>query len=312
MPAKKYLIVIGGPTASGKTKAAIKVANHFGVEIISADSRQFYREMEIGTAKPNKEELAQAPHHFINNLSIHDEYTAGDFEREVIPFLDKLYESYDVAILAGGSGFFIQAVTEGLDYFPEVPKEVRAKIEKDFEEKGLAYLQKQVKAVEPEYFEIMDNKNPHRLIRALSVYKASGKPFSSFLYQDPKIRNFEPIFICLEMQRPFLYNRINKRVDKMMNKGLLKEAMSLYPHKDLTPLQTVGYSELFDYFDGKTSLPAAVELIKRNSRRYAKRQMTWFRKKTYWNRFYAKDPAAIIKFVTLRIQADLEQAEREY
>ncbi len=312
MPAKKYLIVIGGPTASGKTKAAIKVANHFGVEIISADSRQFYREMEIGTAKPDAEELAQAPHHFVNNLSIHDEYTAGDFEREVIPFLDKLYESYDVAILAGGSGFFIQAVIEGLDDFPEVPKEIRAQIEKDFEEKGLAYLQKQVKAVEPEYFEIMDNKNPHRLIRALSVYKASGKPFSSFLYQDPKIRNFEPIFICLEMQRPFLYNRINKRVDKMMNNGLLKEAMSLYPFKHLTPLQTVGYSELFDYFDGKTSLPAAVELIKRNSRRYAKRQMTWFRKKTYWNRFYAKDPDAIIKFVTLRIQADLEKAEREY
>lgn len=307
MPAKKYLIVIGGPTASGKTKASIKVANHFGVEIISADSRQFYREMEIGTAKPTAAELAQAPHHFVNNLSIHDEYTAGDYEREVIPFLDKLYESYDVAILSGGSGFFIQAITEGLDYFPEVPKEVRAKIEQDFAEKGLEYLQKQVRAVEPEYYRIMDNKNPHRLIRALSVYVASGQPFSSFLYQDPKIRTFEPIFICLEMQRPFLYNRINKRVDKMMNKGLLKEAEALYPFRNLTPLQTVGYSELFDYFDGKHSLPAAIELIKRNSRRYAKRQMTWFRKKTYWNRFYAKDPMAIIKFVTLRIQADLEQ-----
>ena len=307
MPAKKYLIVIGGPTASGKTKAAIKVANHFGIEIISADSRQFYREMEIGTAKPSKQELAQAPHHFINNLSIHDEYSAGDYEREVIPFLNKLYEGYDAAILTGGSGFFIQAITEGLDEFPDVPKEIRASIEKDFETKGLEYLRKQVKAVEPKYFEIMDNLNPHRLIRALSVYKASGQPFSNFLYQEPKIRQFEPIFICLEMQRPFLYNRINKRVDKMMNMGLLKEASDLYPFKHLTPLQTVGYSELFHYFEGKCSLESAVELIKRNSRRYAKRQMTWFRRKTYWNRFYAKDPDAIIKFVSLKMMADLER-----
>jgi len=306
MPAKKYLIVIGGPTASGKTKAAIKVANHFGIEIVSADSRQFYKEMTIGTAKPSPQELAQAPHHFVNNLSIHQEYSAGDYEREVVPFLNKLYEGYDAAILTGGSGFFIQAVIEGLDEFPEVPKEIRASIEKDFKEKGLEYLRTQVKAVEPEYFEIMDNLNPHRLIRALSVYKASGQPFSSFLYQEPKIRNFEPIFICLEMQRPFLYNRINKRVDKMMNIGLLKEAHDLYPFRHLTPLQTVGYSELFKHFDGQCSLESAVALIKRNSRRYAKRQMTWFRKKTYWNRFYAKDPDAIIKFVTLRMMADLE------
>ncbi len=307
MPAKKYLIVIGGPTASGKTKASIKVANHFGIEIISADSRQFYKEMNIGTAKPSAAELAQAPHHFVNNLSIHDDYSAGDFEREVLPFLDKLYEGYDAAILTGGSGFFIQAVIEGLDEFPDVPKEIRASIEKDFKEKGLEYLRTQVKAVEPAYFELMDNLNPHRLIRALSVYKASGQPFSSFLYQEPKIRNFEPIFICLEMQRPFLYNRINKRVDKMMNIGLLKEAQNLYPFKHLPPLQTVGYSELFNFFDGQGTLEEAIELIKRNSRRYAKRQMTWFRKKTYWNRFYAKDPDAIIKFVTLRMMADLER-----
>ena len=307
MPAKKYLIVIGGPTASGKTTAAIRVANHFGVEIISADSRQFYREMEIGTAKPSKEELAQAPHHFVNNLSIHDEYSAGDYEREVIPFLNKLYESYDVAILAGGSGFFIQAIIEGLDKFPEVPKAIRTSIEKDFKTKGLEYLRQQVKAVEPEYFELMDNLNPHRLIRALSVYKASGQTFSSFLYQAPKVRPFEPIFVCLEMQRPFLYNRINKRVDKMMNSGLLKEANDLYPFRHLSPLKTVGYNELFRYFDGAYSLEDAIALIKQNSRRYAKRQMTWFRKKTYWNRFYAKDPDAIIKFVTLRMMADLER-----
>lgn len=310
MPSKKYLIVIGGPTASGKTKAAIKVANHFGVEIISADSRQFYREMTIGTAKPTKEELSRAPHHFVNNLSIKDTYTAGDYEREVIPFLDKLYESYDVAILAGGSGFFIQAVVEGLDDFPEVPKEIRDKNQKDFEEKGLKYLQKQVKNIEPEYYEIMENKNPHRLIRALSVYQASGKQFSSFLYQEPKIRNFEPIFICLEIERPVLYTRINERVDKMINKGLLMEAKELHEYRHLTPLQTVGYTELFDFFEGKHSLKKAKELIKRNSRRYAKRQMTWFRKKTYWNRFYAKDPDAIIKFVNIKLNADLERENK--
>lgn len=306
MPAKKYLIVIGGPTASGKTKAAIKVANHFGIEIISADSRQFYREMNIGTAKPSYQELAQAPHHFINNLSIHEDYTAGDFEREVIPFLDKLFERNDAAIIVGGSGFFLQAVCEGLDEFPEVPKEVRNKVIAEFEEKGLEHLQKRMRKVDSKYYSLMDNKNPHRLIRALSVYDASGKPFSDFLYQAPKIRNFEPIYICLEMPRDYLYKRINKRVDKMLNKGLLAEAKTLYPSKHLSPLQTVGYSEFFDFFDGKTTLEEAVELVKRNSRRYAKRQTTWFRKKEYWNRFISDDPDSVITFVQKKMMSDLE------
>lgn len=306
MPAKKYLIVIGGPTACGKTKAAIKVANHFGIEIISADSRQFYREMNIGTAKPSYQELAQAPHHFINNLSIHEDYTAGDFEREVIPFLDKLYERNDAAIIVGGSGFFLQAVCEGLDEFPVVPKEIRNKVIAEFEEKGLEHLQKRMRKVDSKYYSLMDNKNPHRLIRALSVYDASGKPFSDFLYQPPKIRNFEPIYICLEMPREFLYKRINKRVDKMMNKGLLAEAKTLYPFKHISALQTVGYSEFFDFFDGKTTLEEAVELVKRNSRRYAKRQTTWFRKKEYWNRFLSDDPDSIIKFVQKKMMSDLE------
>ena len=304
MPAKKYLVVIGGPTASGKTKAAIKIANYFGIEIISADSRQFYREMNIGTAKPDQAELKAAPHHFINNLSIHDTYTAGDYEREVISFLDQLYESYDMAILVGGSGFFIQAVIEGLDDFPPVPKEIRAKIEKEFKEQGLEVIREKVKAIEPEYFDIMDNKNPHRLIRALSVYEASGQPFSSFLHQQPKIRNFEPIFIYLDTQRSFLYDRINKRVDNMMEKGLLNEVEALYPYRHLSTLQTVGYNELFNYLDGNCSLATAVELIKRNSRRYAKRQITWFRKKSYWHPFLAKDTDAMIKFINQKLKAD--------
>lgn len=306
MPSKKYLIVIGGPTASGKTRASIKVANHFGVEIISADSRQFYREMNIGTAKPNKHELAKAPHHFINNLSIHDEYTAGDYEREVIPFLDQLYEGYDMAILVGGSGFFIQAIVEGLDEFPSVPKEIRFQIIKDFEEKGLGYLRSRVRSIDPRYFNLMDNKNPHRLIRALSVFEASGKPFSSFLYQAPKVRNFEPIFICLEMQREHLYHRINRRVDRMMEKGLLEEVKQLYPHQHLSPLQTVGYSELFEHLEGKHTIETAIDLIKRNTRRYAKRQLTWFRKKPYWNRFIAQDPDSIITFVRKQLVKDLD------
>ena len=209
------------------------------------------------------------------------------------------------AILVGGSGFFIQAICEGLDQFPEVPKEIRQKIAKDFEEKGLAQLQEKVKAIEPEYFELMDNKNPHRLIRALSVYEASGQTFSSYLYQSPKQRNFIPIYIYLEMQRTHLYNRINKRVDKMMKKGLLMEAHDLHPHKDLTALKTVGYSELFDFFENKTTLSEAIELIKRNSRRYAKRQMTWFRRKEYWNRFLADDAKSVIKFVSRKLMEGL-------
>lgn len=307
MPAKKYLIVIGGPTACGKTKTAIKVANHFGIEIISADSRQFYREMNIGTAKPSYQELAQAPHHFINNLSIHDEYTAGDYERDVLPFLDKLYERHDAAIIVGGSGFFIQAVCEGLDEFPLVPKKVRNAVVAAFEKHGLAYLQNRMQLVDPAYYAEMDNKNPHRLIRALSVYDASGKPFSSFLNQEKKPRNFEPIYVCLEMPREHLYRRINKRVDKMMNMGLLAEAKTLYPHKDISALQTVGYSEFFDFFDNKTTLEEAIELVKRNSRRYAKRQTTWFKKRKDWNRFLTDDPADIIKFIQLKMMSDLEK-----
>ena len=305
MPAKKHLIVIGGPTAVGKTGLAIRLANYFGVEIISADSRQFYREMNIGTAKPSSTELAQAPHHFINNLSIEETYSVGDYEREVLARLEQLMEAYDVAILVGGSGLFIRAVCEGLDEFPDVPKKIRNKISREYEEKGLEFLQKKLLNLDKSYYPKVDLNNPHRLIRALSVIEASGQPFSNFLNQSPQQRPFKPIYLALEIKREKLYQRINQRVDQMMKKGLLEEAKSLYPQQQLNALQTVGYEELFAYLEGKTTLKEAVELIKRNSRRYAKRQMTWFRKRTHWARFAADDLDGIKAFIKKQLLDDL-------
>ena len=297
MPQKRYVIVIGGPTAIGKTTTAIRVANHFGIEIISADSRQFYKEMTIGTAKPTPAELAQAPHHFINTLSIHDQYTVGDYERDVLKRIEQLQEGYEATVLVGGSGLFIRAICEGLDEFPPVPEEVRLAWIQAEKEKGIGYLQEQLKIKDPNYYEQVDIQNPHRLIRALSVIAASGQTFSSFRNQAPKERPFEIIKILLEMDRPILYDRINRRVDLMMAAGLEEEARSLYPLRHLNALQTVGYEELFNYFDGTTTLEKAVELIKRNSRRYAKRQMTWFRKREGWNRFAATDTEGVLQFL---------------
>ena len=297
MPQKRYVIVIGGPTAIGKTTTAIRVANHFGIEIISADSRQFYKEMTIGTAKPTTEELAQAPHHFINTLSIHDQYTVGDYERDVLKRIEQLQEGYEATVLVGGSGLFIRAICEGLDEFPPVPDEVRLAWIQAEKEQGIGYLQEQLKIKDPNYYAQVDRQNPHRLIRALSVIAASGQTFSSFRNQTPKERPFEIIKILLEMDRPTLYDRINRRVDLMMDTGLEEEAQSLYPLRHLNALQTVGYEELFNYFDGTTTLEEAVALIKRNSRRYAKRQMTWFRKRAGWNRFAATDIEGVLQFL---------------
>ncbi len=301
MPAKKHLIVLGGPTAIGKTGFAIRLANYFGIEIISADSRQFYREMNIGTAKPSAEELAQAPHHFINNLSVEDTYSVGDYEREVLILLEQLLEGYDAAILVGGSGLFIRGVCEGLDEFPDVPTKIKNKVLQEYKEKGIESLQKKLLRFDEAYYKKVDLNNPHRLIRALSVMEASGQPFSSFLNRSPQKRPFEPIYIALEMEREKLYKRINQRVDQMLEKGLLEEAEQLYPQRHLNALQTVGYEELFDYFEGKTTLEKAIDLIKRNSRRYAKRQMTWLRKRKHWNRFSVNNSEAIIAFVRARL-----------
>ncbi len=282
----KFLLVIGGPTASGKTKIAIKLAQHFKTEVISADSRQFYREMTIGTAKPSEQELQQAPHHFINSFSIHDAYTVGDFERDALALLNRLFKTHQMVVMTGGSGLFIRAVCEGLDEFPEVPGAIREKWQKAFEEKGLAYLQKQLEILDPAYFKKVDIYNSRRLIRALEVCDVSGKPYSFFLNENSKERDFTPIYIKLEWERALLYDRINQRVDQMMENGLQEEARNLYPFRKLKPLQTVGYQELFDFFEGNASLSEAVDLIKQNSRRYAKRQMTWFRKREAWKAFH--------------------------
>ncbi len=295
MSVKKKLIIIGGPTASGKTDCAIQLAQHFGTEILSADSRQFYKEMSIGTAKPQLSDLAKAKHHFIGNLSIHDAYSVGDFERDALAVLETIFETHDTAIMVGGTGLYIRAVCEGLDVFPDVPLSIRDEFEAIFENEGIEPLQKLLQDVDYEYFMKADIHNPMRLIRALSVWKASGKPFSSYLSGNKVERDFTPIYIALEMPRAVLYDRINRRVDLMIAEGLFEEAKNLYPFKDLNALQTVGYTELFAHFDGEMTLDEAVDKIKQHTRNYAKRQMTWFRKNDFWQRV---DPSVLMMDVT--------------
>jgi tRNA dimethylallyltransferase len=294
---QKYLIVVAGPTASGKTGLGIRLAKHFGTVILSADSRQFYQEMSIGTAKPTPEELAAVPHHFVNSLSVHDEYSVGDYEREAIALLDRLFREKDVVLMVGGSGLFIRAVLQGIDEFPDVPLSVREAIQEELKEEGMGHLQAELQKKDPYYYQRMDIHNPHRLIRALSVIRVSGQPFSAFLGKGRPQRGFRPIIINLAWERPELYDRINCRVDLMMAAGQEAEARSLYPLRHLNSLQTVGYQELFDYFEGKTDLADAVELIKRNSRRYAKRQMTWFRKVEGAGSFHPSDWKGILAHI---------------
>lgn len=280
----KKLITIIGPTAIGKTALSIKLANHFNCEIISCDSRQFFKEMEIGTAVPSREELASATHHFIQNKSIFENYTVGDFEREAISKLDELFKTNDYAILVGGSGLYVDAILKGFDTFPEIEASVRAEIIFNYEQFGIEYLQNTLQKLDNDYFQTLlkENpqtlQNPQRLMRFAEVCIGSGKPYSSFLNQKKNIRNFTPIIIGLEAERQEMYDRINLRVDLMMQNGLLEEAQKLYPNKNLNALQTVGYRELFNYFDNEFTLDFAIEEIKKNTRRFAKRQLTWFKR----------------------------------
>jgi tRNA dimethylallyltransferase len=290
MSVKKKLIIIGGPTASGKTDFAIQLAQHFGTEILSADSRQFYEEMSIGTAKPQLSDLAKIKHHFIGNLSIHASYSVGDFERDALVVLNTIFEKNDYAIMVGGTGLYIRAVCEGLDMFPDVPLSIRQDFEAIFEKEGIEPLQKLLQEVDNEYFNQIDIQNPRRIIRALSVWKASGQPFSSFRSGAKAERDFTPIYMALDLPREVLYDRINRRVDIMMTEGLLEEAKILYPFKSLNALQTVGYTELFAHFDGQMNLSEAVDKIKQHTRNYAKRQTTWFRKNDFWQRV---DPTSV-------------------
>ncbi|WP_034229461.1 tRNA (adenosine(37)-N6)-dimethylallyltransferase MiaA [Aquimarina pacifica] len=276
----KYLIVVIGPTAIGKTSLSIQLANHFNCTIVSADSRQFYKEMSIGTAAPDPHELEQAKHLFIQHKSIEEEYTVGDFEKEAISTINELFKTKDYVILVGGSGLYVDAVTKGLDSFPEVNPKIREKLQEEYNNKGISSLQEQLKKLDPIYYQKIDLKNTHRVMRALEVCIASGAPYSSFLNKPKEQRTFKTIKIGITAERSIIYDRINQRVEIMVKEGLIDEVKNLYPYKSLNALNTVGYKEIFKYMDGEWDLETAISEIKKNTRRFAKRQLTWFRKDT--------------------------------
>jgi tRNA dimethylallyltransferase len=276
----KELIIIVGPTAVGKTKTAISVAKTKKTEIISADSRQIFKEMNIGVARPSKEELKEVRHHFIAKWSIFDSYNVARYEKEAMETINELFTHYDTLVLCGGSGLYVDAIRKGIDYLPDIPIEVRKELNDIYTKQGIEPLQEELKRKDEEYFSIVDTMNPRRLIRALEVIRVSGKPYSFFRKMKPIERDFSIKVIGLTMNKEELNERIDKRVDMMIEDGLIEEAKSLYPHKDLNALNTVGYKELFDYFDKKTTFDEAINLIKTHTHQYAKRQMTYFKKNT--------------------------------
>ena len=300
----KYLITIVGPTAIGKTALSIALAQHFKCEIISCDSRQFFKEMTIGTAVPNQEELQAAKHHFIQNKSIFENYTVGDYEKEALLKIEELFQNNDFAILIGGSGLYVDAILKGFDEFPEIDPAIRSEVNSNYEKLGINYLQEQLKNLDADYYQKITKENPQtlqnpqRMMRFTEVCIGTGKPYSSFLNQKKNNRNFTPVLIGLEADRQVIYDRINQRVDIMINAGLLDEAKALYPNKALNALQTVGYRELFSYFHGEFSLPFAIEEIKKNTRRFSKRQLTWFKRNESTKWFdYATNRKEIINYI---------------
>lgn len=273
-----YLISVVGPTAIGKTALGIQIAEYFRTEIISADSRQFYKEMSIGTAVPSEAELEKVKHHFIQYKSIKEPYSVGDFERDALEKLDSIFQTKNTVVMVGGSGLYIDSVIKGLDNFPEVENSIREKLNTDFNEFGLEYLQNQLKKLDPEYYKTVDINNRHRIIRALEISIGTGQPYSSFLKNKKTERPFHAITVGITAPREMIYDRINRRVDLMIENGLLTEAEHLYPFKNLNALNTVGYKELFAHFNNEVDLNHAISEIKKNTRRFAKRQMTWFKK----------------------------------
>jgi tRNA dimethylallyltransferase len=274
----KTLLVILGPTASGKTDLAIRVAKGLNTEIISADSRQFYRELSIGTAKPSPEQLAAIKHHLIGQISIHDKYNISDFEKDVLSLLEELFQKHDAVVMCGGSGLYIDAVCNGIDDQPEHDPEIRQLLTREYKAKGIVYLQNELHRLDPEYYKQVDLSNPNRLMRALEVCMATGKPYSSFRTGLKKSRPFKIVKLGIDIPREELIKRINARTDSMVSAGLIDEARENLVNRHLNSLNTVGYKEMFEYLDGNLSLEDAIEKIKINTRRYAKRQMTWFRK----------------------------------
>ncbi len=295
---QKLLIVIAGPTAVGKTDFCVRLAQELHTEVLSADSRQFYRELTIGTAKPSEAELGGISHHFINSHSIDLLYSAGAFERDALAVLDKIFQTKDVAILTGGSGLYIKAVCEGLDDLPETPPELRAELMQRLETEGLAPLQAQLQLLDPVYCAKNDLQNTQRVVRALEVSLLTGKPYSSFREHQPAQRPFKIIQIALDRDREELYRRIDARMDAMLTAGLLEEARSLVAYRSHNALQTVGYKEVFDYLDGRYDYNEMVRLLKRNSRRYAKRQITWFKHQGNFKWFQADDFEGVLAYVS--------------
>lgn len=305
----KYLITIVGPTAIGKTALSIVLAQHYHCEIVSCDSRQFFKEMTIGTAVPKPEELQSAPHHFIQNKSIFENYTVGDYEKEALSKIEKLFTTNDFVVLVGGSGLYVDAVLKGFDAFPEMDSSIRTNIQQKYETEGIVYLQNQLKALDPNYFEKITTENPQtllnpqRMMRFVEVCIGTGKPYSSFLNQAKNNRNFTPILIGLEADRNLMYDRINLRVDLMIQEGLVAEARNLHPNQSLNALQTVGYRELFCYFDGEISLDFAIEEIKKNTRRFSKRQLTWFKRNEHTKWFdFKTDKNTFVNYIESKIE----------
>jgi len=277
-PVAKTLLIILGPTASGKTELAIRAAQWLDTEIISADSRQFYRELSIGTAKPSPEQLSAVRHHFIGHLSVTEDYNIARFENDAIELLEVLFEKHDVVVMCGGSGLYIDAVCHGIDEQPEHNPQIRKQLTEKYREKGIGYLQEQLQKLDPGYFNTVDISNPQRLLRAVEVCLITGKPYSGYRKGELKDRSFRIVKIGLEISREKLTERINRRTDEMIGAGLVDEVKGLFSYRHLNALNTVGYKEIFCYLDGEWSLEEATEKIKINTRRYAKRQMTWFRK----------------------------------
>lgn len=286
----KKLIVLTGPTAVGKTKEAINLAKTLNTEIISADSRQFYKELNIGVATPTEEELSEVKHHFIGHISIHNNYNVGLYEKDAIEKIELLFKTHDTLVLTGGSGMYIDVVCNGIDSLPDVDFEIRNELNRVFKEEGISVLQEELREKDIEYYNIVDTKNHIRLIRALEVIRQTGKTFSFYRTNQKTQRDFQIVKFALQRERSELIERIDKRVDLMIEEGLLEEAKEVYPYKNLSALNTVGYKELFKYFDNQISFQQAIEDVKTNTRRYAKRQMTWFRKETQYTWLDAKNP----------------------
>lgn len=307
----KFLLVIGGPTASGKTSLAIALAQHFDTEIISADSRQFYQEMHIGTARPSTEELAAAKHHFIADRSVSQALNAGQYEKEALAVLTAIYEKHDYAIVVGGSGLFVRALCEGLDSFPAIPESVKLEVKDLYDTEGLKGLQEALASHDPVYFSTVDQQNSVRLQRALEVCLTAGKPYSYYLGQKTVKRSFQPIYLQPSWSRDVLYDRINRRVDLMVAAGLEEEARKMRHQQHLGALQTVGYQEWFAHFNGEMEREQAIAMVKQNSRRYAKRQLTWNRRDGHWKLVPEGNLETALHYIQLILRENLQLTSLE-